>query len=183
MSERKWLIIEVRGGESMLIGPVLLLMLVAGRNSAPEEVTIREQEVRLASALRTGNRAILYRLSDSKLHVSWECGSVVDNFRTTVYREDWVDYVSQLRMTTYDAKISNLRLIRSQKSDNSMLQYGDLATVSVKETINFLTPQGETSKKYLVAQDTWAKQEGVWKLANRSYTSQACHDGPHLRFP
>jgi hypothetical protein len=160
----------------------LVLLIVVGLNSAQDEVAIREQEGLLASALRAGDKAALLRVTDPNLHVSLECGFGVRYFRTDLHREDWIDNASQIRIASYDAKISDIRFVRSQNSTDPALKYGELATVSVNETINFTT-QGENIEKHLLVRNTWAKLDGMWKLVNRSYAPQTCNNGPQLKFP
>lgn len=74
----------------------LMLMALAGITSAQNQSVIREQEALLSSALKTGDRALLLQLTDAKLHVSLDCASGAKFLRTELYRENWVDNMSNL---------------------------------------------------------------------------------------
>ena len=161
----------------------VLFLVATGFNNAQDEIPIREGEILLANALRTGDKSALLRLTDSKFRVSLDCMSIEKYSRTELHRDNWVDNVSQLRTATYKVAIAGAGIVRSHNSRNRKLPYSELATVRVEETIQFVAPQGKTIEKHLSALDMWVKLDGGWKLTNRSYAPHACNSRPRLSFP
>ena len=59
-----------------------VLLIVVGLGSTIDDVSIRQQETVLASALRRADRATLLKLTDSQLHVYMQCASGEKSFST-----------------------------------------------------------------------------------------------------
>jgi hypothetical protein len=156
-----------------------LLIVVSLSASADDDTSIRssirQQEATLATGLRTANRSILLKFTDSKMHILFQCSSA-NFFSTAISREDWIDTVVQVRPPAYDAKVGEIRTLGPRGSKDK-----DLATASIAETIDLRTSHGLIEKR-LFAWDTWVIRDGMWKLASRNYL-QVCDDSPHLSFP
>jgi hypothetical protein len=115
---------------------VVAAKLVIGRDDSS---SVREQEDALAKALNAKNKIGLLTLTDNLFHVSWECGSAVRNFSTNVLRQDWIDDVSQLRIDSYKANISEVRFVRALRLDKDTQSNKSIADLTVSEfwTIQF----------------------------------------------
>jgi len=166
--------------------PVVLIATFAGGQT--DSASIRSQEEALATALRTRDKTALIRLTDANLHVSVECGSAERTFHTVFARDEWLDGVSRLRIDSYVTNTSKIYLLTGRHPDDKTVNYNTLAMVTVTEHLQIRLPHGRTIRKEFTEQDSWAKQDGTWKLAGRSYMADACHDvpqdaGPHLVFP
>jgi hypothetical protein len=155
---------------------VVLAKLVSGRDEAS---SVREREDALAKALNARDKVGLLTLTDKDFHVDWKCGSVVRSFSTVVPREDWIDNVIQLRIDSYEAKISKVRLLRVRRADHESPSNDSMADVTVDEFWTIHSPRGSRIEKRFLTKDTWVKLQGTWKLAVRIYAPHPCPDDPY----
>jgi len=159
------------------------LLIVLGLGKANDDVSIRQQEITLASALRKADRATLLRVTESQLHVHLECVSAEKSFSADLNRESWIDTVTQIRVATYEAKIADIHLAVARIPAKATPNGSGSATLRIDETINIFTSSGNKIEKRLSAWDTWVKRDDTWKLLNRIYGPRTCDDGPRLQFP
>jgi hypothetical protein len=148
----------------------LLVIVTSLLTAGDESATLRERENALARAVRAKDKVVLSTLTNNGFHVSWTCGSVVHNSSAESLREDWIDDLIRLRIDTYEAVISKIRLAK-----------GDEAFVDLDEFWTLHSPHGARIERRFRTSDTWFKLQGAWKLTARisARYPRDCPDGLH----
>lgn len=147
----------------MLFRLGLYPLLVASLATASDDLaTIHRQEDALADAINSHNKAVLYTLTSKDFHVSWNYGSVVEEFQTDLTRGDWINQITSLQVASYDLDIKRL-----DRAGPAGVQ------VILDEFITLRSPRGRTIQKRVRSTDIWMRQEDIWKLVTR-----LCHSEP-----
>ena len=160
----------------MLCRLICLTVVLANLKAGPKDTaSLREQENALAKALASGDKISLRALTEDDFQVSLGCGSVAHSFSTTLSRENWIDYVSELRIGSYHAHLAGISAVDASTSANILPPVDEtVAIVTVNESWTIHLPSGRTLERRLRAIDTWLKRQGTWKLANRMYVPAPC---------
>jgi hypothetical protein len=147
---------------------ILLLVVTSFLTAGDESAILREREDMLARAVRAKDKVVLSTLTNNGFHVSWTCGSGMRNFSAESLREDWIDDLIRLRIDTYEAVISKIRLVK-----------GDQAFVDLDEFWTLHSPHGAPIERRFHTSDAWFKLQGVWKLVARTAARypRDCLDG------
>ena len=131
-----------------------------------ESLSVRAQEEALAQALKTKNKAVLSILTDHDFRASWTEGSVERTSTIEEHRNDWIDDVIHLRIGSYKATISDVRLINLKGTDAAAT-----AIVTLDEFWVLDSTRGRRLEKHFLTTDFWFKLQGTWKLTQRECRS------------
>jgi hypothetical protein len=139
-------------GRTSFLLVIVAKLLSAGDNSS----ILREREDALARAVRAKDKEVLSTLTNQGFRVSWTCGSAARSFGAESPREAWIDDLIRLRIYSYEAVISKIRLV---KRDEAFVELDEFWTVR--------SPRGGRIEKRFRTSDAWFKLQGDWKLVGR----------------
>jgi hypothetical protein len=149
--------------------PMLIIAHLA--NARNERALVREQEEVLVRAVNARNKAALSALTDKNFHLSWSSGSALQNFRTEMSREEWLDRLRQLRVASYQIKISEVSWAERKTKPSTEAPLA--VYVTLQEFWILLSLQGQRIEKQVKTLDFWMQQQGAWKLVTRLCQSDA----------
>ena len=171
----------------MRLASILLFALATKLfSAAPDDsLDIRQQELALATALQNKDRASLTALIADKFSFHLACSSPEKNYTAEFSRQEWMDDLLGLRLTSYRADISKIALMHSASSSSQ--PKAPAPTTAALATLNesLRSPDADPPLRHFRTQDTWLKVQGSWKLVLRMSQSDApnCNAAPHMAWP